>query len=1041
MEKVERLVRTWIASEREEEVQTIISEIAAGNVTLLQIVKALGEYLTADEDDLRTKGVEFLSLVLGRCPPEKLNRHSVRVLVTFYCGKLEDTETIIPALKGLLSLTSMPLFASNDAVEVMKALVKHVKMKALIQSQRFMVFTILDTLVARHRDAMKGMGNEFLSGYISLAEGEKDPRNLLLAFSIARVILIEFDTASHVEDFFNITFCYFPITFRPPPDDPYGIITDDLKTALRGCLNATPAFGPLAIPLLLEKLMAGTPVTKRDTLQAFDLGLPVYGPAVARNFARKMWNSLKLEIFQPTDTETEQAALKTTQILVQTIYAADDTEDKSGEDIEGLAKEACEECIQILREPEKSQAQPAIKVICAFMSTTPSVARFTLSRAAPHLVRLFLNPDEVANRAPVLRLLSDLIKAARDSMSRDPEVLPTEGDTPLSPFKDEIIGVLTVGLKTASSSQPALGGLKEMVLTPGLLTDEELGFVVHNVNELLQKEGEEGDEISEPALDLLSTISLSAPWHVSQTTLPLLFGSLPDKAPPRDAEAERIKYWRTLASLEQLCKQPDLFETLVVRLSTKLDLVCVPPAEPEQDTEPSAAYAHSLLRTLVDVLAAKVDLAHTDVVKYIDRLVPRLYNLFIYSALVSNSESMVATDPRLVSVAARVITLVVQTLPSQRQEAFTAVLFAGYLHGDIKRLAEGQQKIPSDRLFDPFNAGASPAQKNLLALFSSAIVALHKEVQLPIPDECAFLDTLLQWIGEHANNALQKDAITHSVASIINKRAEGLSTFLSEKLDAFWAAQIAESSNSAERRRQAILVWSWMTKALLMRGHPSAMRNTDRLFELFGDTEIHWDAAKAIGKIVGADKVLTRRNHAVVKILFAQRFCTSVLPRIVAGAKSAEQPSQQTAYLVALTSLIKAVPKSTYSHEMPTLMPLLLRGLDLPDAEIRSNVIDTLLAAAQSGAKETESSIVSEHAASLVSTMLRNSMVHETASVRVRIAALRYLAILPNIVRYDVLHPQKALVLRELAKVLDDPKRAVRKEAVEARTNWFKFSG
>ncbi len=50
-----------------------------------------------------------------------------------------------------------------------------------------------------------------------------------------------------------------------------------------------------------------------------------------------------------------------------------------------------------------------------------------------------------------------------------------------------------------------------------------------------------------------------------------------------------------------------------------------------------------------------------------------------------------------------------------------------------------------------------------------------------------------------------------------------------------------------------------------------------------------------------------------------------------------------------------------------------------------------------------------------------------------RTAALRYLAILPSLVRYDVLHPHKAAVLRDLAKVLDDPKRAVRKEAVEAR--------
>lgn len=43
------------------------------------------------------------------------------------------------------------------------------------------------------------MGKEFLTGYLSIADGEKDPRNLLLAFSIGRVVLIEFDISSLVE--------------------------------------------------------------------------------------------------------------------------------------------------------------------------------------------------------------------------------------------------------------------------------------------------------------------------------------------------------------------------------------------------------------------------------------------------------------------------------------------------------------------------------------------------------------------------------------------------------------------------------------------------------------------------------------------------------------------------------------------------------------------------------------------------------------------------------------------------------------------------
>ncbi|KZT67370.1 ARM repeat-containing protein [Daedalea quercina L-15889] len=1045
MESLQRVVRTWIASEQEEEVDTAVSEIGSGNATLLDVVKALGEYLTSEEDELRTKGVEFLSLVIGKCPPEKLSRQSVRVLVSFYCGKLEDTETIIPALKGLVSLTCMPAFASTDAIEVMNGLVKHVRMKALVQSQRFMVYKIIDTLMAKHRDALKSMGKDFLSGYISLAEGEKDPRNLLLAFAIDRILLLEFDISAYIEDLFNITFCYFPITFRPPPDDPYGITTDDLKNALSACLNATPLFGPVAIPLFLEKLTAGTPVTKRDTLKGLDSCLPVYGASVARTHARKLWNSLKLEIFQPTDSTTEQAALHTTQVLIRTIYSTQTGEEQANDDIQGLAKDACEECIQILREPEKSQAKPAIKVMCAFMATTPSVARFTLSQVTPHLVKLFLNPDELPNRAPTLRLLADVISAARDSMPNDPETLPAEEDIPLAPYKDEVLGVLTVGLTAGSSAQPALDGLKALVTTRALLADDELGFVVHKVNELLQDGQEENEDISDSALDLLTTISASAPCHVAETTLPLLFSSLPDRAPPRDAQAARLKYWRTLASLTKLCTQPDLFETLVVRLLTKLDLVCVPPNVEDGDMEPGAAYAHSLLRTVVDVLRTKVESGHADVIKYVDRLVPRLYNLFIYSTLMSNGTYMVATDPRLVSVAAQVITLVVQMLSAQRQETFVGALFAAYIQGDVKQLAEGHRKIPSDKKFDPFDVDVSPLQKNLLSLFAAAIVALHKEVALPVPDEAAFLDMLLHWTVTVADNALQKDAAVHTISSILNKRTDWLSTFLTDKLDVFWTNQIASDAQPSEKRRQAISTWTWITKALLVRGDPRAADHVDRLFQLFGNDEISWDAARAVGGVVATDKILTKKNHAVVKFLYAQKYCSSVLPRIIDGAKSSEDadPKQQNAYLVALTSIIKSVPKTVYAHQMPTLMPLLLRGLDLPDFEIRASVIDTLLATAEgsSSSKTKENNIVAEHASSLVSTMLKNSMVRDMPSVRVRTSALRFLAVLPDVVRYDVLHPQKAVVIREIGKVLDDPKKTVRKEAVEARTNWFKFSG
>lgn len=57
-----------------------------------------------------------------------------------------------------------------------------------------------------------------------------------------------------------------------------------------------------------------------------------------------------------------------------------------------------------------------------------------------------------------------------------------------------------------------------------------------------------------------------------------------------------------------------------------------------------------------------------------------------------------------------------------------------------------------------------------------------------------------------------------------------------------------------------------LTKALLVRGHPMSAKYTDKLFELFDDPNVGWDAARAIGKVPRKDKVLTKQNHAVVRV-------------------------------------------------------------------------------------------------------------------------------------------------------------------------------
>jgi len=137
----------------------------------------------------------------------------------------------------------------------------------------------------------------------------------------------------------------------------------------------------------------------------------------------------------------------------------------------------------------------------------------------------------------------------------------------------------------------------------------------------------------------------------------------------REATAERERCWLTLSTLRSLCLLPDLFENMVIRLITKLDLISFPnaaqPLAVSEDPEPSAAYAHMILKTLAQTLATKVKKKHADISKYVDRLVPSLFNIFVASAFISDEGRMIAIDPRLIQVTAEIITLVIQSLSIQ----------------------------------------------------------------------------------------------------------------------------------------------------------------------------------------------------------------------------------------------------------------------------------------------------------------------------------------------------------------------------------------
>lgn len=151
---------------------------------------------------------------------------------------------------------------------------------------------------------------------------------------------------------------------------------------------------------------------------------------------------------------------------------------------------------------------------------------------------------------------------------------------------------------------------------------------------------------------------------MEEHSLPILFASLPDSPPSRTAHQVQALCWATLRWLSRLCVPAPLFETLVVRLMTKLELILICKSQQQtvdRDPELIAAYAYSILKTLASVLELKANAGHPDVPKYIETLVPRLYFIFISMVMEESPLSFDGIFSRVLPIAAHIITIVVRT--------------------------------------------------------------------------------------------------------------------------------------------------------------------------------------------------------------------------------------------------------------------------------------------------------------------------------------------------------------------------------------------
>ncbi|NWX11750.1 MMS19 protein, partial [Aegotheles bennettii] len=959
----------------------------------------------------RGRGIQLLSQTLLQCY-SLLQEKEVLHLVLFYENRLQDHHVVIPSvLQGLRALSMCEVLPPGLAVSVLKAIFQEVHVQSLLQLDRHTVYSIITNFMGTREEELKGLGADFTFGFIQVMDGEKDPRNLLVAFQIVRDLIAKnYALGPFVEELFEVTSCYFPIDFTPPPNDPHGIQREDLILSLRAVLASTPQFAEFLLPLLIEKMDSDLQNAKLDSLQTLTACCAIYGQKELQEFLPSLWSSLRREVFQTASEKIEAeclAALHALSACLSRSVLSSDTEDL----LDSFLGSILEDCRHHLCEPDMKLVWPSAKLLQAAAGASLRAYHHVTRSVLPLLLEQYTKHPQSSQRRTILEMLLGFLELQQKWGHVE------EDESTLLLLRAPVCSVVFSAL-TDPSVQLQLVGIRALVVLgslQGFLSPSDLELVVDHLIRLSLRE--EDSQSSEAAMEAAASLAPNYPKVFSGRMVPRLEEELqsgraePEEGSSHDHCSLRQRCLQALAAVST--HTSIVRETLPVLLQ---HLRKVQKGSKAGSAQEMVSVCQSLHRVALQCQqdAEGCWYCHQTVV-------PCLLAMAVQAAVQESTHPLpgkALLEEEVLAAMVPVISAATTHLSPELAAQSVSHVVPLFLDGEVSFLP--QNSFPCS--FQPFAAGEFlEAQRRVVILLMAFVCSLPRNVA--IPQQERLLRELLA-LSCSCNCPFTATTAAKCFAGLVNKHPAG------QQLDEILQLAVNRMEPGlAEglRRTQALTLLLWVTKALVLRYHPLSSRLTDKLLALLGDTELGPAAADGFSLLMAeSPDVLHKGCHADVRIMFRQRFFTENVPKLVQGFHGAG-PDVKANYLKGLSHVLNHLPKPVLVTELPTLLSLLLEALSCSDRVVQLSTLSCLqpllLEAPQ---------IMSLHVDTLVTKFLSLT---SSPTMAVRIAALRCAHALTSL-PLTVLLPYKARVIRALAKPLDDKKRLVRKEAVAARGEW-----
>jgi DNA repair/transcription protein MET18/MMS19 len=796
-----------------------------------------------------------------------------------------------------------------------------------------------------------------------------------------------------------------------------------------------------------------------------------------------LWDSLKYELLSAQEQElADETLLVLREIAVNLSRSANTSPTSSPLGL--YLRPITKECLEHLQEPAQRQAKAAGDMLKAISSADIMTFSLIIRSTLAPLFTVYQSADGIIKQRALLEVTNQLFESAISvfgSWKTPVAQLQHVDGNPLEPFKDKLLAVYGQALMSTVKEEvsfrvTAARGLLLLSKMRGFLQDIEIGLIVQHYNEIvLYGESYGRDDLRRIAMQGLAEISANKPGPIMEITFPAFLARLPDTSVQADTTNT---YQVTLEGLAEISVEKEVSETLIRRLLNKIDILL-------QADDVSAAYTSAILSTIHYILKRGTKTENLE--QYYDRVVVGLTRRVVADLISERVSALCHCD--VLTILGRIDNLILRHSPSRLEHA-SANVYALFTEGltlaSITRIGEnGGLPMGILHLRRDWSGDLSKAMilsTFLLATLPRSHVFEAGDVHETATKLCEFIIRESEREATVVSVEPVRLACLQQIALYINKHLPNARLEIANDLLVTCHKSLASTGK---------LIWTRLifvvAKALVLRLAPNSNTILADLVSLLhsGPTSVSEETAAGIGStelletskvaaygfhtLLANDEILSIENHAQIRLLAPQRIFQILIPLIASRFKQSSNPVEKENCLIALSGVISTVPSELVVSEFSILLPLLLQSLDLYQETVKTATLETLaVMIARSPSALEESGHVPALVKRLLSTATMSKPVmssgretgHESAREgpdgpaqpktqgtsrapqpppiatdlpKVRRLAVRCLLLMPN-----PLLALKRDVLQGLMKVLDDPKRDVRKEAVDARAAWIR---